>query len=180
MKSCPNCGFEKPHPNDHRLLGHWIGCPGCTITGPQKKTAAEAEAAWDAMPRRADLPAAPLSLEIEEIVFNISFAVNGPITFCHIVHKDAVINKVPFTYSIGSASCNPKDAFDFATGEKLAMRDACNNLDTWFFVSGQDLHHRRLVGKKLYSAYRKHLRKTSQVETEETIIMETLAQELAQ
>jgi hypothetical protein len=184
IKPCPACENAEAHVTGYEKLGHWVACPSCVLTGPPKPSAAEAIAAWNALPRRDEgeiawarrqitelqhraiaaetahesankLLAQALTREVErqqaeiwtwtdpeaDITYNVAFAINGPATICSIVtHRDGRTQ-----VGVGSAVCAPSDAFDVATGRRLALRSAC----LWF--NGQYTPRSR----KLYDAWRK-------------------------
>lgn len=144
MKPCPNCKSEaKENPPSvyDGMSGKWVYCHNCQMTGPLAKTAAEAIAAWDALPRKlyyVEPVNSLITLSVGETEYTIAFVHIKATTICNITW----MNKQGRLRGVGGASyCNPKDTFSAEIGEKVAMRKACGIEEPWGIIGLSELYH---------------------------------------
>jgi hypothetical protein len=157
MKPCPNCESVEPFLKVERstMFGNWVYCIKCNTGGPSVATQEQAIEAWDALPRRAELPAFHGSTyTIDDIDYQVAFTYNGPITFCSITWNEK--RRLQCVY--GVSYCNPKDVYDQDIGKRVSIKNACG-LDSGSWSSPNS--------RKLYSAWRKEQREKIQSITPE-------------
>ena len=122
MKPCPYCKSTNIISISSSNLGHWMSCGACTMTSPIKSSAAEAEAAWDSLPRDTDIPPdTSLTLQVGKDTYTVLFAHSGRDTLCWVSWRDHGER----CQVAGLARCSASDTFDPAIGERFAMRRAC-------------------------------------------------------
>lgn len=146
MKICPSCKGSDLKVS-HAAQYYVVCNNGSCLIGPSAITEKAAVEAWDALPREPQpVDDAVLCFEVDGVMYQVKFHNHGPVTFCTIVYED----KGRTFVRGGSTICAPKDPYNRAAGEKIAMRRACQ--------VGKDCYIRFDAGEKLYSLYRAHLR----------------------
>lgn len=142
IKTCPACGTPSVpvHISDVKW---WVRClsDSCHATGPIRRIESEAVSAWNAMPRRDDVPApvaAPVEadyvnqVEVDGVVYSIEFARSWDVTTCAVAYGG--------TGTLDSAYRNPNEDENQDIGRRYALKYASM---------------RTPAGRKLYDAWRK-------------------------
>jgi hypothetical protein len=158
LRPCPNCNSPitgvKCESEPYAMK--YVTCADCFMEGPHRTSATLAIEAWDKLPRRLDVPeTCALTMNVGGIEYAVVWIHNGPMTFATITWFE----KGKRWGVAGHSVCSPKDEYDQATGDKIAMRRACGIGNDWC------RHDLRAV----YQAYRLHVRGCAGAVTTESI-----------